>query len=331
MFIENKKAKSGHKGDPYMLAVRPREGKPAVVEVPEPVPDTGEALVRVLLAGICATDLEILRGYMSFEGTLGHEFVGQVVRSPAASLDGTRVVGGINCGCGECALCIGGLSRHCPARTVLGIAGRDGAMAGMLTLPAGNLVRIPDHIKDEEAVFAEPVAAALEIVEQVKIPPGLPTLVMGDGRLGTLTSMVLREAGAQVTVSGRVPAKMAVLEELGFPLLPPSDSHRFPLVVDATGSPDAVSEAIAKTEPRGTLVLKTTTHRRPEVNLTQVVVDEITIVGSRCGPMEKAVELIGRGRLALASLVTGVYDLRDAAEAFRIAALAGSFKVLLAP
>jgi 2-desacetyl-2-hydroxyethyl bacteriochlorophyllide A dehydrogenase len=314
-----------------MRAVRPKEGKPAIVDVPEPVPAKGEALIQVILAGICATDLEILRGYMSFEGTLGHEFVGRVVQSPDASLEGKRVVGGINCGCGTCEYCTRGLSRHCPSRTVLGIAGRDGAFAEKLTLPVENLVRLPDHVGDREAVFAEPIAAALEIAEQVDIPAGLPVLIMGDGRLGTLTAMVLRAAGADITVSGRVPGKMALLKELGFALLAQGNTRRFPVVVDATGSADALGDAIRRTEPRGTLVLKTTTHRAPEVNLSQVVVDEITIVGSRCGRMEEAVSLIGSDGLSLERLITGTYDLADAAEAFRIASLPASLKVLLKP
>ena len=314
-----------------MRAVRTKEGKPAVVEVPEPVAGPGEALVRMLLAGICATDFEIIKGYMCFEGTLGHEFVGRVVHSPEPSLVGKRVVGGINCGCGQCAFCERGLSRHCPTRTVLGIVGRDGAFADLLTLPVENLVPLPDTIKDEEAVFAEPIAAALEIAEQVNIPPSLPVLVMGDGRLGTLTAIVLSEAGADVTVSGRVPGKMALLKDLGFTLLAQDDARRFPLVVDATGSSDAVNDAIKKTEPRGTLVLKTTTYKPPQVNFAQVVVDEISIVGSRCGLIEKAVELIGKGRLPLARLVTAVYDLAEAPEAFRVASLPTSLKVFLKP
>jgi 2-desacetyl-2-hydroxyethyl bacteriochlorophyllide A dehydrogenase len=214
---------------------------------------------------------------------------------------------------------------------VLGIAGRDGAFAELLTLPVENLVRVPDEVTDEDAVFTEPIAAALEIAEQVEIPAGLPVLVMGDGRLGTLTAMVLRAAGADITVSGRVPGKMTLLKELGFSLLAQGNARKFPLVVDATGSSDALGDAIRRTEPRGTLVLKTTTHKAPEVNLSQVVVDEITIVGSRCGPMEASVALIAKGGLSLERLVTGVYALEDAAEAFRVASLPASLKVLLKP
>ncbi len=314
-----------------MLAVRIKDGKPVLEEVPEPVRGEGDALIAVNLAGICATDLEIIRGYMDFEGTLGHEFVGTVLEAPRTGLTGKRVVGSINCGCGECPLCLSGDPRHCPDRTVLGILGRNGAFAPRLTLPARNLVVVPDTVGDETAVFAEPVAAALEILEQVEITTTDEVLVMGDGRLGILCALVLEESGAHVTVSGKSQRKLAVLRELGFDILPVGDPRKFRTVVDATGSPGAVSEAIERTLPLGRVVLKTTTHETPRINLARVVIDEITVVGSRCGPIEKAVAFLAKHGLPKEKLITAVFDLQAAPDAFRAAVLPDSIKVLLKP
>jgi len=314
-----------------MLAIQKKGNEPVLVEIPNPVRAQNEALIRLDCAGICATDLEILKGYLTFEGILGHEFVGTVLEADDKSLEGKRVVGNINCGCGECSLCRKGDPRHCPDRTTLGIVEKDGAFAEMFTMPEVNLVTVPETIPDEEAVFAEPVAAALEITEQVSIPQGKPVLVMGDGRLGTLVALVLREIGASVTISGRVPEKLAVLESIGFKLLSEKSPKKFDVVVDATGSPTAISEAITRTAPRGHVVLKTTTHASSTLDLSRLVIDEITIVGSRCGPIDRAIEIIARGSLELRNLITATYELKDAAAAFTTASLPESFKVLLKP
>jgi 2-desacetyl-2-hydroxyethyl bacteriochlorophyllide A dehydrogenase len=315
-----------------MRAVRKKDESPVLVEVPDPVPGPGEALIEVRLAGICSTDLEILRGYMAFDGTLGHEFVGIVREAPPGSeLEGRRVVGAINCGCGACPLCRAGDPRHCPDRTVLGILGRDGAFADRLLLPPENLVEVPDSMSDETAVFAEPVAAALEIAEQVDVERNETVLVMGDGRLGTLTSLVLRELGAEVLVRGNVPEKLALLRSLGFRVIEPDEEARFRMVVDATGSPSAILEAIERTLPRGRIVLKTTTHEASRVNLSRIVVDEITVIGSRCGPMDRAIDLLSKGSLDPGRLVTGIFPLDRAERAFRTASLPSSLKVLLRP
>ncbi len=315
-----------------MLAVRKKNTSPVLVEVPEPVPGPGEALIETGLAGICSTDLEILRGYMAFDGTMGHEFVGVVREAPPDSgLEGKRVVGAINCGCGECPLCRTGDPRHCPDRTVLGILGRDGAFAEMFALPAANLVQIPDSMPDETAVFAEPVAAALEITEQIDIGKGESILVMGDGRLGILTALVLRDAGADIVVRGNNPGKLDLVRALGFQVVEPDEKLRFRTVVDATGSSSAVLEAVERTLPRGRIVLKTTTHEATHVNLSRIVVDEISIIGSRCGPIEKAVELLEKGTIDPGRLVTAVFSLGQAGEAFHTAALGDSLKVLLRP
>lgn len=288
-------------------------------------------MIRVDLAGICATDLEILRGYLEFDGTLGHEFVGTVLEAQDESLVGKRVVGGINCGCRRCEFCRSNDFRHCPERTVLGIFSRDGAFANMLTLPEENLVKVPDHVWDEEAVFAEPIAAALEITEQEEIKPHEDVLVMGDGKLGAIIAMVLREEGANVVVSGRSTRKLELLAELGLEILAQSDLRKFPVVIDATGSPDALIEAIEKTRPRGRLILKTTSHKDTTLNTSRIVVDEITVIGSRCGPMDKAIELIGKRSLPTGKLITSTFDLSQAPEAFRVASLPDSLKVLLSP
>jgi threonine dehydrogenase-like Zn-dependent dehydrogenase len=296
----------------------------------------GECRVRVRLAGICATDLALARGYMGFAGVPGHEFVGTALDGPLA---GRRVVGEINAGCGACACCAAGDARHCPHRTVLGILGRPGAFAEELALPARNLLEVPDGVPDEAAVFAEPLAAALHLVEQVPAPRGLEVLVAGDGRLGLLCAHALALAGARVTVAGRHPERAALLprgarQQLGLleedaPGLAPIEPI-FPLAVEATGDPRSLARLLRHVEPRGTVVLKTTCEAPTPLDLAGIVVNEQTLVGSRCGRLQPALDVLARGDVPVARLIEARYPLARAEEAFAHAARRGVLKILVA-
>jgi len=296
-----------------------------------PRPGPGETLIRVRLAGICQTDIEIIRGYMDFRGVPGHEFVGEVKESKAApEWVGKRVVGEINAGCGRCEYCRRGLERHCPERTTLGIAGRDGCLAEYLTLPAANLVAVPDELPDETAVFAEPLAAALEIMEQVHIPPGSRLLILGDGRLGLLCALALQSTLADITLAGRHPSKLRIAAGAGARAVPVDalEPGRFDFVVEATGTLAGFEEAVRRTRPRGTLVLKSTSAERRPLDLSPLVVDEIRVVGSRCGRFPAAIKALERG-LDPRPLIKTVYPLDRALEAFDVAEKPESLKILL--
>ena len=323
-----------------MRALRFDGQRLAVAEVPRPTPPPGEALVRVRAAGICQTDLELTRGYMGFTGTLGHEFVGEVVAvapfpEQASQIGvGQRVVGEINAACGSCALCRDSLGRHCPTRSVLGILGRDGAFAEYLTLPLANLHPVPDAVADEQAVFVEPLAAALEILEQVAIRPTDRVLVLGDGKLGQLVGRVLASAGADVSVVGRHADKLALLAAAGVPTLAAPPAERADVVVDCTGRVGGFVDAMRLVRPRGTLVLKSTVATHPDeppLSLAPIVIDEITVVGSRCGPFEPALRALADGRVDVRPLVSATYGLDEGVEAFARAAEPGTLKVLLRP
>jgi threonine dehydrogenase-like Zn-dependent dehydrogenase len=291
----------------------------------------GEALIRVRLAGICNTDLEITSGYMGFQGVLGHEFVGEVVESPDGSLMGERVVGEINAGCGECRWCRADMARHCPNRTVLGILNRDGAFAEFVSLPVVNLYRVPDGIPDEQAVFVEPLAAAMEIQEQLQIEPRHRVSVFGDGKLGLLIAMALRLTGCEITLVGKHPKKMRLVESLGVVTreVTSLDDERFDLVVEATGSPEGLPLAVKHTEPRGTVVLKTTSHAPLQYNTAPIVIDEITIVGSRCGRFKPALRVLDRGLIDPRPLIEQILPFDRALAAFEVASRPGSLKILL--
>lgn len=293
----------------------------------------GEARVRVLIAGICSTDLELKAGYMGFRGTPGHEFVGIVESAPVGfeRLAGKRVVGEINAACGDCELCRAELGRHCPRRTVLGILGRSGSLAQTLWLPPANLRIVPDRLATERALFTEPVAAAFEIVEQVAVG-GRRVLVMGDGKLGALAARVLALRGAAVTVLGRHPRKLAPLAEAGVETKTSVEqltSKRFDIVVEATGTPAGFEAALALVRPRGTLVLKSTCAASKPIDLAPVVIDEITVVGSRCGPFTPALEALALGDLRPEETIDARFPLGDAASAFEAAAAAGVRKVVV--
>jgi threonine dehydrogenase-like Zn-dependent dehydrogenase len=300
-------------------------------DYPRPVPPPGEALVRVRLAGICNTDLEIVRGYMGFRGVLGHEFVGTVEEAEDRSLIGQRVVGEINAYCGECPTCQAGRPTHCPNRTTLGIWGRDGAFAEYLTLPVRNLHKVPDTISDEEAVFTEPLAAALEILEQVHLRPTDRVVVLGDGKLGLLVAQALALTGCDLLTVGRHREKLAILARRGIPTLLEAEAEGLAadVVVECTGRPEGFAAARRILRPRGTLVLKSTYHGRVEADLTGLVVDEITLVGSRCGPFPPALRMLERGLVDVRSLISAVYPLAQGVEAFARAAEPGGLKVLL--
>ena len=256
-----------------------------------------EALVRVHLSGICNTDLEISKGYAGFTGTIGHEFVGVVEEAPDDLMVGQRVVGEINAGCGTCQLCQSGDPRHCPGRTVLGIKGRDGAHAEFLRLPITNLIAVPDSVEDEHAVFTEPLAAACGILERVKIDLRKRVAVIGDGKLGLLCAQVIALTGAEVLLVGKHPEKLRIAERRGMETVLPKDAakrqHEFDIVVEASGSATGFAAALELLRPRGVLVLKSTFAATDQAVIDQarIVVDEISIVGSRCGRFQPALDL----------------------------------------
>lgn len=305
---------------------------------PDPVPAPGEALIRLRLTGICNTDLELVRGYMAFRGVLGHEFVGEVVEAPDASLVGRRVVGDINAACYRCETCLAGRHTHCPYRTTLGISGRDGAFADYLTLPQANLYPVPDAVSDEKAVFTEPLAAACEILEQVGIRPTDRVVVLGDGKLGLLVAAVLRLVGADLVLVGRHAAKLAIAAAWGIAVADASQAPdgglapgRADVVIECTGSPGGFAAARRLLRPRGTLVLKSTYHGDLTLNMSGLVVDEIALIGSRCGPFPPALRLLAAGLVDPEPLISAEYNLADGEAAFARAASPGVLKVLLRP
>jgi alcohol dehydrogenase len=302
-------------------------------DYPQPTLVAGEALVRVKLAGICNTDLEITRGYMGFHGVLGHEFVGVVESCQDPNWVWQRVVGEINCSCGTCPTCLAGNPTHCPQRTTLGIGGRDGALADYCVLPVRNLHLVPENVADEEAVFTEPLAAALEIQEQVHIQPTRRVVVLGDGKLGLLVAQVLRLCGCDLLVVGRHRDKLAILEHQGIAtrLANAEDKLTADVVIDCTGQAEGFAAARAMVRPRGTLVLKSTFHGQNEVNLTSIVVDEVTLVGSRCGPFAPALRLLAMGLVDVRSLIAATYPLEQGLAAFDHARSRGVVKVLVRP
>lgn len=315
-----------------MKALVAQGGRPVYVEeYPPPEPDDGEVVIQVLRAGICATDIELLRGYMNFTGVLGHEFCGRVVAG-SETLKGKRVVAEINCVCGRCDMCRSGLSSHCRDRTVLGIKGRDGAMAEHVCLPERNCHVLPDRIGDEDAVFVEPLAAAFQIAKQVPIDERTRVAVLGSGRLGLLVAQVLSGIGCQLLVVGRNPKTLEYCERWRINSRHVDDVERgrdFDVVVEATGSPAGFEIALEMIRPRGTLVLKSTTAGAEPLNLAPVVIDEIVVVGSRCGPFPDAIEALAAGRVEVSSMITKTFPLRRGQEAFEAAERPDQVKVLL--
>ena len=313
------------------------EGDLALVEkYPEPEIGPGEALIEVRRAGICNTDLEITRGYMSYKGVLGHEFVGTVRAAGSKAGEswlGKRVVGDINAACGNCPTCRANRPTHCPNRTTLGIFNHDGAFADYLRLPVVNLVEVPQSVPDEQAVFVEPLAAACEILQQLHIRPTERVLVIGDGKLGLLIAQVLRLTGAEVGLLGRHPEKGAIVErqKVKYYTAPSGELAGCDVVVECTGNQEGLETAKQLVRPRGTLVLKSTYHGQPSVPLSLYVVDEITVVGSRCGPFAPALRLLERGLVQVEPLISAEFRLKDGLAAFDAAFGKGNIKVLLQP
>jgi threonine dehydrogenase-like Zn-dependent dehydrogenase len=300
-------------------------------DVVVPRPRADEALIKVRTAGICNTDIEITRGYKGFHGILGHEFVGEVVECGASWWIGRRVCGEINVACGACTHCDAGLSTHCVRRAVLGIVGWDGAFAEYLVLPVRNLHKAPDTLTDDVAVFVEPVAAAYEILQQVSIDEGTPVIVLGDGKLGLLCAQVIRHAGADVLLVGKHDEKLRIARELGIAAgrEDSADGTRAAVVVEATGSPAGLQQAIDLVEPRGTIVLKSTTSSQMQVDLSAIVVKEITVVGSRCGPFREAIGGLESGFVQVLPLISERYPLSRAVHALERATQPGVLKVLI--
>lgn len=304
------------------------------LDVPIPVPKTGEALVQVSLAGICSTDLELVRGYYPFSGIPGHEFVGRVVSSPGdRSWMDRRVVGEINIACGECETCRAGLRRHCERRKALGIHDWNGAFAHYLVLPLENLHLVPEGVPDEMVVFTEPLAAAGEILEQVDIGVTERVLVIGAGRLGQLVAMVLYQTGCQLEVLTRHRKQQDLLARLGIQTHGEDqlDFRKYDVVVEATGSPGGFDLASKLVKPRGTILLKSTYKANAQVNFSSMVVNEISLIGSRCGPFEPALKLMSEGKVDPRPLIDATYPLEQGIMAFECASKPGVLKVLLKP
>jgi len=303
-------------------------------DVPVPVPERAEALIRVLLSGVCSTDLELVCGYYPFSGVPGHEFVGEVVNSPDdPTWIGKRVVGEINIACGQCEMCQSGLNRHCEYRKTLGIHAWNGSFAEYLVLPLTNLHAVPEQISDEIAVFTEPLAAAHEILEQTILQPADRVLIIGAGRLGQLMAAVIQDTGCQLDVVARHQKLRMLLEKQNIHAISESGlgSRKYDVVIEATGSVDGFTLACKSVRPRGRIVLKSTYQGNAEVNLSGIVVDEITLIGSRCGSFEPALGLLAEGKVDPLPLIEATYSLEQGVSAFEFAARPAVLKVLIQP
>jgi threonine dehydrogenase-like Zn-dependent dehydrogenase len=310
------------------------DGESAIVGATgsRPTTDSERALVKVHLAGICSTDLQIFKGYMGFKGVPGHEFVGSVTEG-RSDLVGKRVVGEINFACGKCDLCRHALNRHCPNRRVMGILNADGALAEYISVPMANLHVVPENVSDEEAVFTEPLAAAFEILTQVKLNPKDDVLVLGDGKLGNLCAQVLRLTGANVTALGKYREKLELIKKSGAStvLLDDWRQRRFDVVVEATGSSSGLALALSAVRPRGNLVLKSTIAGNHQLSLASVVINEISVIGSRCGPFPDALDALSTKRVEVTPLIEKTYSLNDGLAAVSHAGKPGAKKILLRP
>ena len=310
------------------------DGKKMIFDNNYPDPKFNETLVQVNLAGICGTDLEILNGYMKYSGILGHEFVGTVVKSNNSNLIGKRVVGEINAGCTQCDFCLRGMERHCPSRTVLGILKRDGAFAEFLSLPEKNLHVIPDSISDEQAVFVEPLAAAFEINEQISLKPEWNVAVVGDGRLAQLIIQVIKLTCSNITCFGKHQNKLEGLIQSGIKIkigIESTDEQLFDLVVEATGSNSGFTDAMKLVKPRGTVVLKSTITSRENLDLTPTIINEITLIGSRCGLFKPAIDALTTGIISVNSMIDCTFSLDKFEDAIIYAKKPNTMKVFLKP
>ena len=318
-------------GCPTLRAVTFRDTLEYHGDYPDPTPAEGECLISVRLAGICSTDLAITEGYMNFGGVLGHELVGTVVEG-SSSWKGKRVVCEVNCVCRTCEMCQGGLASHCLNRTVIGIEGRDGGFADLLAVPERNLHAVPDVVSDEEAVFVEPLAAAYQVLTQHPVDSRMTVTVIGPGRLGLLVAQVLAETGCKLTVVGRNPKKLLLCEKKGVQaihvddLVPRRDRD---VVVECSGSPQGLEIAMQLVRPRGTIVLKSTCAGPGSLNLAPIVIGEVTLLGSRCGPFVEALNALARQAVDVRSMISRTFSVEQAVEAFAAARDSENVKVLL--
>jgi threonine dehydrogenase-like Zn-dependent dehydrogenase len=300
-------------------------------DYPMPVLGYNEALIRVSSAGICGTDLAIAKGYMGFSGVPGHEFAGIVEKCGDEEWVGKRVAGEINIGCGVCSYCFKGRQNHCPSRSVLGILKKDGAFAEYITLPTRNLHIVPDAVSDDEAVFIEPLAAAFEITSQVNIRPEDKVCVLGDGRLGLLIGQVVSLTGCDLIVAGKWAEKLDVIKKMGIKTEMSSalGAREFDYVIECSGSKDGLKRACGLVMPGGAVILKTTSAESGAFDLNRVVIDEISIVGSRCGPFTPAIRSLERKMINVTSLISGIFPIEDGVEAFKFASNKGSLKAII--
>ncbi len=305
-----------------------------VEDYEKPTPKQGEALIKVTYGGVCNTDKEITKGYMGYKGILGHEFTGVVeeINDEDKTLLGKRVVGEINLGCKNCEWCAKDLERHCPNRSTLGILAKDGCFAEYVTLPLSNLIEIPENVPDEQAVFVEPLAAGLEILEQMHIQPCQKVMVLGDGKLGLLTALALNACGLDVLIVGKHQNKLDIAKNQGVKTQLLSEfeqAPKFDVVVEATGSITGFETSVNCVKPRGTLVLKSTIAASKELNLAPIVINEITILGSRCGRFEPAMRLIASGKIDFSQMISKIYPIEQAIKAFDANNAKDTIKILL--
>lgn len=317
-----------------MRAIEFKEKLNIIENYPMPALAEGEALVKIITAGICNTDIEITKGYMGFSGILGHEFVGIVekINDTNQELLNKRVVGEINCGCGVCEYCLKGLQNHCPTRSVLGIFNRNGCFADYITIPLKNLLIVPKNINNNEAVFVEPLAAAFEILEQIQVKPTDKVLILGDGKLGLLTSLVLNLTQADVILVGKHQEKLKIAENQNVKtviLENLSKDEAYDVVVEATGNIDGFELAQKLVKPKGTLVLKSTVSSEKALNLAPIVINEIKIIGSRCGPFKPALKTLEKKLINVIPLISKEFDFNQAKEAFELSKTRGILKVLI--
>lgn len=305
-----------------------------VEDYEKPTPRQGEALIKVTYGGVCNTDKEITKGYMGYKGILGHEFTGVVeeINDEDKTLLGKRVVGEINLGCKNCEWCAKDLERHCPNRSTLGILAKDGCFAEYVTLPLSNLIEIPENVPDEQAVFVEPLAAGLEILEQMHIQLCQKVMVLGDGKLGLLTALALNACGLDVLIVGKHQNKLDIAKNQGVKTQLLSEfeqAPKFDVVVEATGSITGFETSVNCVKPRGTLVLKSTIAASKELNLAPIVINEITILGSRCGRFEPAMRLIASGKIDFSQMISKIYPIEQAIKAFDANNAKDTIKILL--
>lgn len=305
-----------------------------VEDYEKPTPEKGEALIKVTYGGVCNTDKEITKGYMGYKGILGHEFTGVVeeINDEDKTFLGKRVVGEINLGCKNCEWCAKDLERHCPNRSTLGILAKNGCFAEYVTLPLSNLIEIPENVPDEQAVFVEPLAAGLEILEQMHIQPCQKVMVLGDGKLGLLTALALNACGLDVLIVGKHQNKLDIAKNQGVKTQLLSEfeqAPKFDVVVEATGSITGFETSVSCVKPRGTLVLKSTIAASKELNLAPIVINEITILGSRCGRFEPAMRLIASGKIDFSQMISKIYPIEQAVEAFDANNAKDTIKILL--